>query len=120
MKKNTIQADVLEYLESGHSIDAPKATAMFGYIQLPVAIHHLRNKGHDIRTTMVTSKDGNKFAVYRFVAPFKLGERVRLPSGLIGSVVKAAPEGENYVSVKVKHDARLHVHHKRNLEHVNG
>lgn len=76
-KPGTVQEKVLTYLKTGHSIDAPKVQALFGYHQLPVAVHHLRKKGHDIRKEMVKSRDGNSFAVYRLVPPFALGEKVR-------------------------------------------
>lgn len=117
VKPGTVQEKVLTYLNTGHSIDHPKVTAMFGYHQLPVAIHHLRKKGHDIRKEMVKSKDGNAFAVYRLVPPFRIGEKVRLPDGSTGTVSIAASEG-GYVFVKVKREDRLCVHHHKNLERV--
>lgn len=49
-RPGTVEATVLDYLKTGHSIDIPKAQALFGYIQLPSAIFKLRKKGWPIIT----------------------------------------------------------------------
>lgn len=61
----TVQAKVLAYLLTGHSLDLPKAIAMWGHVRLSDAIHKLRNKGHNIVTKMIDVPHSPvKFSVY--------------------------------------------------------
>lgn len=61
----TTQVKVLDYLLTGHSLDLPKATAMWGHIRLSDVILKLRKKGHNIVTGMIEVAGSNKeFAYY--------------------------------------------------------
>lgn len=55
---------VLKYLETGHSLDIPKAIALWGHVRLSDIIFRLRNKGYPI-TTEVIENGPVKFAIYR-------------------------------------------------------
>lgn len=65
-KEGTVQELVLNYLLTGHSLDLPKAIAMWGHVRLSDAIHKLRKKGHNIITDTIEVPGGDiSFAVYR-------------------------------------------------------
>lgn len=82
-KEGTVQELVLNYLLTGHSLDLPKAIAMWGHVRLSDAIHKLRKKGHNIITDTIEVPGGDiSFAVYRLSKePTKdtpTGTRVRI------------------------------------------
>lgn len=60
----TKTAKVLAYLKTGHSLDIPKATALWGHIRLSDVIFRLRAKGYPI-TTEVVKNGPVEFAIYR-------------------------------------------------------
>lgn len=91
----TKTAKVLASLNTGHSLDMPKAIALWGHIRLSDVIFRLRNKGYKITTEIV--KNGPvEFAIYRLPKTpsrdTKKGTRVRITSnfggdsGLVGKV----------------------------------
>ena len=57
-------ADILDYLEQGHTITQLKALRLFGCMRLGARIHDLRNEGHNIITKMVTRK-GKTYGQYK-------------------------------------------------------
>lgn len=60
----TKTAKVLSYLQTGHSLDFPKAIGMWGHIRLSDVIFRLRGKGYNITTEIV--QNGNvEYAIYR-------------------------------------------------------
>lgn len=60
----TKTAKVLHYLQTGHSLDIPKAIGMWGHIRLSDVVFRLRKKGYPITTEMV--QNGSvEFAIYR-------------------------------------------------------
>lgn len=60
----TKTAKVLSYLQTGHSLDFPKAIGMWGHIRLSDVVFRLRAKGYKITTEIV--KNGNvEYAIYR-------------------------------------------------------
>lgn len=80
-KPGTKTSKVLSYLKTGHSLDMPKAIALWGHIRLSDAIFRLRDKGWPITTEVVKNGDV-EFAIYRLLkAPTrdtKKGTRVRV------------------------------------------
>ena len=57
---------LLNYLMRGWAITPIDALELFGILRLGARIHNLRQKGHNITTTLV--KDGNKrYASYRLI-----------------------------------------------------
>ena len=64
IRSNTLIGKVLTYLMTGHSLDIPKSTAMFGISRLPVAIQGLRDKGFDVRTSRACPPEGKEFSIY--------------------------------------------------------
>jgi hypothetical protein len=58
-----VQAKVLAYLKSGHSITALEALRRFGSMRLAVHIHKLRALGHEIVTERV-KRNGKSFGRY--------------------------------------------------------
>lgn len=77
----TKTAKVLAYLNTGHSLDMPKAIALWGHIRLSDVIFRLRNKGYKITTEII--KNGPvEFAIYRLPKTpnrdTKKGTRVRV------------------------------------------
>lgn len=98
---HTLQGKVLTYLKTGHSLDHPKSTALFGVFRLPVAVQYLRKKGYDIRTNTATPPEGKAFSIY--VLPKVIdkdtrpGTKVRVQpfhrmpfSGRVGTLVRHA------------------------------
>lgn len=60
----TKTAKVLSYLQTGHSLDFPKAIGMWGHIRLSDVVFRLRAKGYPITTEIV--KNGSvEYAIYR-------------------------------------------------------
>ena len=88
----TTQDRVLSHLKSGSPLTTVEAPGLFGYIQLPVAVHHLRLKGHDIRTKMVKS-EGRTFASYTLGPDFKLLDRVVVRNSCAGGFYLAGDHG---------------------------
>ena len=65
-KAGTKVSRVLDYLQTGHSLDLSKATALWGHMRLSDAILTLREYGWPIVTEKVESRDGEvQFANYR-------------------------------------------------------
>jgi len=86
----TKTAKVLSYLQTGHSLDFPKAIGMWGHIRLSDVVFRLRAKGYPITTEIV--KNGNvEYAIYRLPKTpnrdTKKGTRVRVLSTFGGSDV---------------------------------
>lgn len=95
-KAPTMQHKVLEYLDSGHTLDNAKAMAMWGYFRLSHAIHELRKKGNLIMTQVVKMPEGNTLSFYR-KANLKVGDKVKVVSqddfnGDTGVVLQLHPE----------------------------
>ena len=66
MHNNLTQEEwVLLHLEEGRNITPMDALNLYGCFRLAAVIHMLREKGHDIKTTMVENpKGGKKYASY--------------------------------------------------------
>ena len=84
----TKTAKVLAYLQTGHSLDIPKAIGMWGHIRLSDVVFRLRAKGYKITTEIV--KNGSvEFAIYRLPKTpnrdTKKGTRVRVTAAFTGS-----------------------------------
>lgn len=84
----TKTAKVLSYLQTGHSLDFPKAIGMWGHIRLSDVVFRLRGKGYPITTEIV--KNGNvEYAIYRLPKTpnrdTKKGTRVRVTDSFTGS-----------------------------------
>ena len=61
---------LLMYLKTNGKIEPIEALNNLGIYRLSARIKELREKGHDIRTLIKESKDGeSKFALYLYVAP---------------------------------------------------
>lgn len=65
-RRETQQDKVLAYLLTGHSLDLPKAMAMFGYIRLSDIIFKLRRKGHIIPCETFKGPEGNTLSFYTY------------------------------------------------------
>ena len=94
MKKpqaNSYQDKVLKYLKTGHSLDLPKALALFGICRLSSAVLELRKKGFDVRTTEIKGPEGNKFSFYTLPKKIdkdtRIGTRVRVTKAASDSYV---------------------------------
>lgn len=88
----TTQDRVLSHLKSGSPLTTIEAPGLFGYIQLPVAVHHLRLKGHDIRTKMIKS-EGRTYASYSLGPDFKMLDRVVARRNCAGGYYFAGDHG---------------------------
>jgi hypothetical protein len=96
-------AKVLAYLQTGHSLDISKATALWGHMRLSDTVFRLRAKGYPIQTEVVQSESSDvQFAIYRLPRmPSKdtpVGTKVRvLPdvdcAGSVG-IVTVADDGD--------------------------
>lgn len=109
-KPGSIRAKVLSYLLTGHSLDLPKAIAMWGHIRLSDAIMALRRSGHNIITGNIEVPDSStEFGYYKLLKqPFKgtlPGTRVHVTKGAnrgwFGTVEKVLPESSYPVTVKL-------------------
>lgn len=61
---------ILMYLKTNKKITPAEAFTDLGIYRLSARIKELRERGHDIRTLMTESKDGeSKFATYLYVEP---------------------------------------------------
>lgn len=113
----TKTAKVLDYLKTGHSLDFPKAIAMWGHIRLSDVIFRLRKKGVQIKTEIIESASSDvKFAIYRLpkypTKDTKKGERVKVIadpgspvdsySGRVGRIVGFDWESHDGVTVLVR------------------
>jgi len=58
------RAEVLKRLKSGEHLTKIQAMTYIGLINLGDAIHILRHRGHDIKTTFIHSSSGTKYASY--------------------------------------------------------
>lgn len=56
---------IREWLETGKSINPMQALDRFGCFRLGARIWDLRDKGMDIRTTLVDNGKGSRYAEYR-------------------------------------------------------
>lgn len=83
----TKTAKVLSYLQTGHSLDIPKAIGMWGHIRLSDVIFRLRGKGYNI-TTEIVKNGAVEFAIYRLPQTpnrdTKKGTRVRVTAEFKG------------------------------------
>jgi hypothetical protein len=93
VKQGTVQAKVLDYLKTGHSLDLLKATALFGMIRLSDAVMKLRKKGYPIETVEVEKADGGVMSMYRFnkrvTKDTPEGTKVRTIFGDVGGIIKS-------------------------------
>ena len=64
MNKKTQCEEILEFLESGQSINPLQALDRFGCFRLASRISELKGKGHIITKKMVKSRYGKQFAQY--------------------------------------------------------
>jgi hypothetical protein len=104
-KVETYQDKVLRYLKTGHSLDLPKAIALFGICRLSAAVWELRKKGYDIRTLQVKGPEGNEFSIYTL--PKKIDKDTRIGSRVV--VVKSCVDTEfrGKAGVLVRNDGDL-------------
>ena len=65
---------ILNYLESGKSLNPMEALIQFGCFRLAARIGDLRKEGHDIHTEMYSEENGKKYAVYSLPKIQKQGE----------------------------------------------
>lgn len=69
--RTTKTKQILDHLKSGKSITSLQAIDLYGATRLSAIIFKLRDRGYDIKTTMVQALDRNQntvnFAVYRLV-----------------------------------------------------
>lgn len=96
-RRETQQDKVLAYLLTGHSLDLPKAMAMFGYIRLSDIVFKLRKKGHLIPNETFKGPEGNTLSFYTYTGFVGEGSRVRtktddLYSGRLGMVLRVDDE----------------------------
>lgn len=60
MENTASQADlILDHLKKGHTITQREAARLFGCFRLSARIYDLKDRGNDIRSTMVTKKNRN-------------------------------------------------------------
>lgn len=101
VRAGTIQAKVLSYLQTGHSLDNMKATALFGSIRLSGAILGLREKAHCIKTETFKGPEGNTMSFYRYMGELTVGSKVTVNHCVHGTVTDVASyRGE--VQVKLR------------------
>lgn len=66
---------VLNHLLSGRRITARYAVERYHYYRLASGINVLRDRGYDIKTHMLTSKDGARYAEYELPNPENYGQK---------------------------------------------
>lgn len=60
------ERQILAYLKSGKTLTPIQALEMFGCFRLGARIFDLKDKGHDIKTTMIKTYSGKRIARYSY------------------------------------------------------
>lgn len=60
----TQSQEILRYLEDGGSLTPIDALVLFSCFRLGARIHELKAEGHPIRSRIVKSRDGKRWAEY--------------------------------------------------------
>ena len=66
-KQETKAAKIRQWLMSGKPLTQWEATKIFRYLDLAALVYKMRRKGISIKTDMLTSKDGVRYARYQVV-----------------------------------------------------
>ena len=77
MAKLSQNDKIMMWLKNNRAINPAQAFTELGIYRLSARIKELREKGHDIRTLMTKTKDGEtKYATYIYVEPQGESENV--------------------------------------------